>query len=158
MIRQSTILKGENTMDLNLILRVLHSGVRWVVVIIALVALVYMALGFIQKREWDKRAQTFLTMFSSTIGLQWMIGIVFLISWGSLTGFGIRHYWEHLVVQTIALGVAHMHFSWRKRDMSANMRYRNGALLILGVFGLIFIGILVLPAGIQWRLYTGAPV
>jgi hypothetical protein len=138
------------------IVRVLHSGVRWLVLLNAILILVYFALAFLQSRPWEKRSQTLLTIFSSLIGVQWVLGLMMLLWQGSQTGFGLRHYWEHLFWQTAALAVAHLHFRWRRQSLADRVRYRNGLVLVVAVFALIVIGILVLPQGIQWRVYTGA--
>jgi hypothetical protein len=54
-------------------------------------------------------------------------------------------------VQTIALVVAHLHVRWRKKELEDKTRYQRGFLVVIGVLILIFVGIMVLPAGIQWR-------
>lgn len=132
--------------------RLIHSWNRWLVLIVALVGMIYFARGWFMAKPWTKFGQTLLTIFSSLVGLQWIVGIVLLVILGSATGFGVRHYWEHLVIQTVALGVAHMHMGWRKRDLADKTRYQRGFLLIVGVLLLIVVGIMVLPSGIQWRL------
>jgi FtsH-binding integral membrane protein len=131
----------------------LHSWTRWIFIVIAVVAIVYFVMGLVQQKPWVKQAQTFLTIFSSFIGLQWIIGLVLFLLYQIPAAFGIRHQWEHLVTMTIVLAVAHVHFSWRRRDMPDARRWRNGLLLMVGVLVLIFVGISVLPAVIQWRFY-----
>ncbi len=135
------------------IVQLIHSWMRWLFVIVALVAAAYFVIGLVQRRAWDKRAQTLLTVFSSTIGLQWIVGLVLFLLHQLPAAFGIRHQWEHLVAQTVALGIAHVHFSWRRRQMPDANRWRNGLILIVGVIVLIVVGITVLPSGIQWRFY-----
>ncbi|MFQ3672316.1 MAG: hypothetical protein SNJ83_01820 [Aggregatilineales bacterium] len=137
-------------------LRYTHSGLRWVVVAVLIAALLYMLYGWLAKRPWDRRGQILLSAFSGLVGLQWIVGLVFLVVWGSQTGFGIRHYWEHLFAQTLALAVAHLHYMWRRREMADVVRYRNNFLAVLGTFGLIFVGILALPETMRWRLSPGA--
>lgn len=134
--------------------RFLHSWTRWLLLIVVVVALGYFLLQWLQNGAWTKRAQTLLTVFSSLIGTQWLLGILLLVVYGSQTSFGQRHFWEHLFTQTIALFVAHLHFMWRRRQFTDRIRYRNGLLLIIAVLVLIMIGIVVLPQGIQWRFYV----
>ena len=135
------------------IVQFIHSWLRWLFVIVALAAVVYFVLGLVQRKAWDRRAQTLLTVFSSTIGLQWIVGLILFLLHQLPAGFSIRHQWEHLVMQTIALGIAHIHFSWRRRQMPDANRWRNGLILIVGVIILIIVGITVLPGAIQWRFY-----
>lgn len=141
-------------MTIEQIFRFIHSWNRWLLMAIAVISLIYFAWGWLQSHPWTKRGQTLLTIFSSLVGLQWVVGIILLIILGSMTGFGVRHYWEHLVVQTIALAIAHIHMSWRRKEFPDKTRYQRGFLLIVGVLLLIVIGIIVLPSGIQWQ-FTG---
>ena len=138
-------------MTIEEVFRFLHSWNRWVLVIAALITLLYFARGWLTAQPWTKGAQTLLTIFTSLVDLQWLLGLILLISLGSMTGFGARHYWEHLTMQTVAVVVAHLHGRWRKQALEDKSRYRRGFLLVIGVLVLIFVGIMVLPAGIQWR-------
>jgi hypothetical protein len=138
-------------MTIEQIFRFLHSWNRWLLVAVALITLLYFARGWLTSRPWTKNAQALLTGFSSLVDLQWLLGLILLISFGSMTGLGIRHYWEHLTIQTIAVVVAHLHVRWRKQTLEDKSRYQRGFLLVIGVLVLIFVGIMVLPAGIQWR-------
>lgn len=133
------------------IVRFLHSWVRWFVVIAAVIALVLMALGLIQGRSYAARDRRVMSVFSSLFGVQWLLGLVMLVVLGAQTGFGVRHYWEHLVVQTVALAVAHLHLRWK--TASGTTPYRNNLILLLVVAALVVVGILTLPQGIQWRFY-----
>jgi hypothetical protein len=134
--------------------RVLHSWTRWVFVVIAIVALVMFILGLLQNRAWDKRANTLLNIYSSVLSLQWLFGLILLISWGSIIGFNQRHFWEHLTIQTLAVIVANAHHGWRRRSLPDSARWRNGLLVIVISMILIVAGILLLPIDIQWRFYT----
>jgi hypothetical protein len=136
------------------IARVLHSWTRWAFLIVAIAALVMFILGLIQKRAWDKRANTLLNVYSSVLSLQWLFGVILLVSWGSIIGFNQRHFWEHLTVQTIAVIVANAHHGWRRRELPDAARWRNGLLVIVISLALIMVGIMLLPVDIQWRFYT----
>lgn len=138
-------------MTIEQIIRFLHSWNRWLLVAAALITLIYFARGWLASQPWTKTSQTLLTIFSSLVDLQWLLGLILLISYGSVNGFGIRHYWEHLTMQTIAVVVAHLHVRWRKKELEDKTRYQRGFLLVIAVLVLIFVGIMVLPAGIQWR-------
>jgi hypothetical protein len=130
-------------------LRHTHSLVRWLVVIAAVAAVVKLALGLVQKSDFDSLTRRIMLAFSGLITLQWLIGLIFLVVYGSAVGFGLRHFWEHLVVMTIAVGLSHMHN--RFKSAAAPTRYRNTLLLVIGVLGLVFVGVALLPQG--WRLF-----
>ncbi len=133
------------------VLRYLHSWTRWLVVGIAVVTVVYFAVRLATRGEYDILSARLMTAFSGLISLQWLIGIVFLVTLGSMTGFGIRHYWEHLVTMTIAVGVASMHFRWRRLELAPSARYGRLLGVIAGTILLLIIGIATLPPAIQWR-------
>jgi hypothetical protein len=135
-------------------LRHTHSLVRWIVVVVAIVALAKLALGLVQKSSYDTLTRRILVIFSGVTTLQWVIGLAFLIVLGGITGFGIRHYWEHLFVMTVALGLSHMHNSKRWRDKADDIRYRNALIVVVAVIVLVVIGVALLPQG--WRLFPPA--
>lgn len=137
-----------------LIARFLHSWTRWIFLAVAVVAVVMFVLGLIQKRPWSKQANTLLNAYSSVLSLQWLFGLILLISWGSISGFNQRHFWEHLTVQTIAVIVANAHHGWRRRELPDAKRWRNGLIIIVISLALIIVGITVLPVTIQWRFFT----
>jgi hypothetical protein len=135
------------------IIQFLHSWARWLVLIVSIVALVYLALRLFGGNAWDALASRLMSAFSSLVGLQWLIGLLLLIVRGSQTGFGVRYYWEHLTLMTLALIVAHGHFMWRRHEMPDRTRYTRNLLTILVVLLLVVVGIMALPEGIRWRLY-----
>jgi hypothetical protein len=144
------------------VLRWLHSWTRWLALLVIVVALVYFARGLLQKRAWSAQAAQVLGAFSGVIGIQWLIGIVFLISVFVMRGdFGVRQHWEHAFAQTVAIAIAESHRSWRKRDWPDAIRWRNGLLLMLGVLGVVILGIFAISPLINnpngaWRFYFGS--
>lgn len=139
------------------VLRFLHSWTRWLFVGIAAVAVVYYLARLAARQDYDVLSARLITAFSSLVGVQWGIGLLFVGALGSMTGFGVRHYWEHLTVMTVALVVAHLHFMWRRKALNARTRYGRYLGLIAGVMVLIVVGIATLPPGIQWRFYPASP-
>jgi hypothetical protein len=128
--------------------RHLHSLVRWLVVLAALAAIIKLGLGLAQNASYDDLTRRIMLAFSMAIRLQWVIGIVFLIVMGSATGFGFRHYWEHAVTMTVAVGLSEMLSRWK--NAPANVRYRNSLLVVIAVLVLVLIGVTLLPQG--WRV------
>lgn len=135
------------------IVQFLHSWTRWIVLALAVITLVYFAVRLLGRGDWDPLSARLIAGFSSLVGLQWLIGLILLVVRGAQTGFGLRHYWEHLVVMTLAMVLAHGHFMWQRRPLSTQARYTRNLLSIIGVLVLIVVGITVLPEGIRWRLY-----
>lgn len=138
------------------ILRFLHSGVRWLVLLVALVNLVYFALGWLQGRHYDRTARRLMSAFGGVISLQWLIGVIFLIVLGGQTGLGVRHYWEHLTVMTVAVFVANVPNILRRRELNDKQRYLVNLGSVIAVIVLVVIGISLLPEAIRWRFFLPA--
>lgn len=137
------------------ILRFLHSFTRWAVVIIAIAVILYMLVGLIQKKPYTKLGNTLMSAFGGLVGVQWILGIVFLVIGGF---FSNRHAWEHAFVMTIALAVAHLYIRWKRRELADARRYSYNLLTVLGTLGVVFIGLtplMRLYPDILFKLYTG---
>ncbi len=114
----------------------LHSGVRWLVVLITVVALVKLILGIVQKQPYDKLTQRIMTAFSMLTSLQWLIGIILMIALGI---FNNGQFWSHAGTMTIAVAVSHLHNRWKKSEDS--VRYRMSLLVVVAVLVLVIIGV-----------------
>ena len=86
--------------------------------------------------------------FSMGVTLQWVVGLILLVSLGSVTGFGFRHFWEHAGIMTVAVALAHMHNRWKNAPDST--RYRASLAIVVIVLVLVFVGVGLLPQG--WRV------
>jgi len=136
------------------ILLTIHSILRWVIVLVALAAILKFALGLIQKQSYDKIARGLASGFAGLMDSQLLIGTVFFV-WSGLAiegGFGLRHRWEHLAVMLVAVIVAHLPTMWKQRDDQT--RYRNGLVAILVSILLVVAGVFALP-GNRWLAISG---
>ncbi len=120
----------------------MHSGVRWLVVLMTFIAFGYLLWGILQSRHYDERTHQVMVGWSSLIGVQWIIGIILFLILG---GFDIGYRWEHTITMTIALAVAHLYMPFKKRPDT--LRYRAGLAVILVVMVLVFVGVARLPQG-----------
>lgn len=136
-------------------LRLLHSWNRWLLVIVAIAAIVYFAYGLLQKRSWDKNANLLMRVFPILVDIQWALGLLFFLQTWAQQGGMVRHGWEHAFTMTIAVVVAHLSAMWKRKELPDSVRYRNNLLVVIGVLVIVFVGIMVLPQFIQWRFYTG---
>lgn len=119
-----------------------HSGVRWLVVLMTIVALGWLAWGMIQKRAYNKTTHTVVASWAGLVGLQWILGIVLFLVLGA---FDMRERWEHFFVMTLALAAAHAYVPLKKRNDA--LRYRGGLGSIVAVLLLVYIGVALLPQG-----------
>lgn len=129
---------------LNIVLDI-HSVVRWVVVAISLVSLVWFALVWLRGLRSEKADRGLMAAFSGLIDLQVAIGLI-LILWSGFAGVGFPRYrLEHAFIMIMAAVVAHLSVRWRGSE--AGVRARNNLALITGVLVMVFIGVTLLPQG-----------
>lgn len=128
-----------------------HSGVRWLVVAVTVLALVWLIVGLVQRRDYSATTHRVMAAFSSLIGLQWLLGIILLIALGLRDGFDVGFRWEHALIMTLALAAAHLYLPFKQAD--SNRRYAAGIVVILVTLALVYIGVARLPQG-----WTGSAV
>lgn len=125
------------------IIFMLHSLVRWLILLVGVIAAIKFAMGWMQKASVAKMDRGLLSGFSGLIDLQALLGIIVLLGMGVDATYRI----EHAVTMVIAAVIAHLPMRWKKDD-SANA-LRNNLFVVIGVFVLIVLGIGVLP-GMRW--------
>jgi hypothetical protein len=125
------------------ILLMIHSIVRWLIVLVAIVAAVKFALGWLRGGTYGSTDRALASGFTGLIDLQVTLGLILLI-WGGLAGIGFPAYRiEHAVTMIIAAVVAHLHVRWK--DSEDKLRFRNSLFIILDVLIIIYIGVARLP-------------
>ena len=123
----------------------LHSGVRWIVVTVTIIALVWNLLVWLAKQRNEKLDRGLMSAFSGLIDLQVLIGIIYII-WSGSSGVGYPGYrLKHAATMIVVAFVGHLSRIWRKQE--PQVRARNNVILIVVVLVLIFIGISFLPQG-----------
>jgi hypothetical protein len=138
------------------IIRFLHSWVRWLVVLSAVLSVVYFAVYWLRGRSYGTTARRLMSLFAGLISLQWLLGVILLVVLGGQTGFGIRHYWEHLTVMTLAVFAANAPNMLRRRQLTDSQRYLVNVVTIMIVIVLVVVGISLLPEPIRWRFFNPA--
>ncbi|MCU0482400.1 MAG: hypothetical protein MUE54_14490 [Anaerolineae bacterium] len=112
-----------------------HSGVRWLVVLMTVVAFGWLLFRYVQNQSYDKRTHIIMASWAGLIGLQWILGIVLMLVLGTFTGMQ----WSHAVILTIALAVAHVYVPLKKRP--DKVRFMGGLWSIVTVGVLVFVGV-----------------
>jgi hypothetical protein len=114
----------------------LHSGVRWLVVLVTIIALVKLILGIVQKSSYDQLAKRLMIAFSGLITIQWALGLILLLVLGVFNSGAI---WGHAGTMTVAVAVSHMHNRWKRADDAT--RYQRGLMIVVAVLALVIIGV-----------------
>jgi hypothetical protein len=120
----------------------LHSWVRWLVVIVTAAAFVYALYGLATRREYDKNATLIMRIFSSLIGVQWLLGLILFVMRGQ---FSNPSYIEHATTMTGVVIIAHLYLPFKKRPSMT--RYGIMLAVVVVVSVLVFVGVARLPQG-----------
>lgn len=129
------------------ILLMLHSILRWIILLVAMAAIVKFALGWLRGGAFSGMDRGLMSGFSGLMDLQVTLGIVFLL-WSGFTDVGFPMYRiEHGVTMIIAAVVGHLSARWKKAD--DRTRFRNNLFIIIAALVLILVGISTLPGGLS---------
>ena len=127
------------------ILLVIHSHFRWVVLLIAVIAVVKFALGWLRGGAFKGLDLGLAAGFSGSLDLQATLGLI-LIIWMGVTGGGFPMYRiEHATTMIIAAVLGHLPARWK--NAADKTRFRNTLFCILGALLLIYVGVMRLPGG-----------
>ncbi|MEJ5199705.1 MAG: hypothetical protein WHX53_12350 [Anaerolineae bacterium] len=142
------------------LLLTLHSWLRWVVVIVGVIAVVRFAVGWLGRREWQPLDGRLGAVLPMLLDIQLLVGLLLYffaspITAGALRNFGaamgnavLRFYAvEHLLLMVIALVLAHVGNVLIKRRAAGPARFRAATIL----FGL---ALLVILMAIPWPFVT----
>jgi hypothetical protein len=128
------------------VLLIIHSILRWLIVLVALVAVVKFAIGWRRGGTFQRIDQIFASSFSGLMDLQVTLGLVYLI-WSGMAGVGFPSFRiEHAVTMVVAAVVAHLHVLWKTTE--DKIRFRNTMFIILDTLVVILVGIARLPGGL----------
>jgi hypothetical protein len=124
---------------MNIVLSI-HSILRWIVVLVALIALVKFLVGWLGRRSHGPADRALLRAFAGILDLQILLGLILLV------GLGVERFrLEHAATMLLAAVVAHVVPRLRAGDDAA--RLRNYAAAVLGALLLVAIGVSALPQG-----------
>ncbi|MDP1713895.1 MAG: hypothetical protein Q8L41_04040 [Anaerolineales bacterium] len=126
-------------------LLVSHSTMRWLVLLVAVIAAVKFAIGWLRGGEFKGMDRGLAAGFGGLLDLQATLGLILLI-WAGLTGAGfpmVRI--EHASTMVLAVVVGHLPARWKKAE--DQIRFRNTLFCILGALLLVYVGVMRLPGG-----------
>ena len=135
-------------MEFFLILRTLHSLVRWVIMLVALVAAIKFAWGWFKQARVTKSDRALMSTFSGLMDAQVLLGLILLVGQGLTTPIGFpMNRIEHMITLIVAAVVAHMPMAWKKDESATTLR--NNLFVIIVVVILIIFGVASL-GGNRW--------
>lgn len=122
------------------LLLTIHSALRWAIVVIAVIAMIKFALGWLGKMPFKPMDRGLMAGFTGLLDAQLLFGLVLLVALGV-----VRFRLEHAFTMVIAIVLVHLARRWRGAPDA--IRFRNNFLVILVAMLLIFAGVYVLPQG-----------
>lgn len=129
-------------------LLVIHSHTRWLILLVALVAIVKFTLGWLRGGAFKGMDRGLASGFSGLMDLQATLGLIFLI-WTGLSGVGFpMPRIEHATTMIVAAVLAHLPARWK--NASDTVRFRNTLFCIVGSLVLVFMGVVRLRGGWTW--------
>jgi len=121
----------------------IHGLVRWLVAIIALVAIVRSLMGLVQKQTYTSRDRSLISVYTIVMDINLLLGLILLFGLGG--GFPMDRI-EHATTMIIAIVVAHSTAAWRKSDDSAK-KFRNNLIAVVVSLVLVVMAVIRLRAG-----------
>ena len=120
---------------------IIHNYLRWIVLILAAIALIRTYTGLFRNREWGDADRKVGIFFSAAMDLQLLLGLILYIFLSPLTrtifqDFGaamqdeaIRFFAiEHLFYMLVAVALIHVGNSRAKKATVSRIKYRNAAM------------------------------
>ena len=123
----------------------IHSINRWIILLIAVVVLVRLIAEATRSRPFAPADLTWLRIYTADLGLQVVLGLIYLV-WSGMNGVGFPGYrMEHVVIMLLAVAAGGVAQVQVKRGGRAALPL--GAMIVSLV--LIVTGVSLLPGG--WR-------
>lgn len=131
------------------ILLVIHSHTRWLILFVAILAIVKFAIGWLRGSAFKGMDRGLAAGFSGLMDLQATIGLIFLI-WTSVVGVPFTpNRMEHATTMIIAAVLGHLPARWKNSPDA--IRFRNTLFCIVGALVLVFMGVVRLRGGWTWQ-------
>jgi uncharacterized membrane protein YphA (DoxX/SURF4 family) len=120
----------------------LHGEIRWLVALVAVIAIIKFAIGWLNRSAYQGMDRGLMAAFTGLLDLNLLLGLLLLIFGGGFTPARI----EHAVTMLIAVVIAHASAAWRRSD-NASLKFRNNLFAILGALLFVIIGVVRLRGG-----------
>ena len=136
-----------------------HNILRWVVLILGLIAVIRAYRGWLGKRDWTESDRKFGVFFTMALDIQVLLGLIlyFFLSpftrsiftdlasvTGNMGGESFFYSFEHIFVMIVAVALAHIGSARSKKALEPSAKHRQAAIF----FTLAILAILI---GVPWK-------
>ncbi len=135
---------------------IIHNWLRWIVLILGIVAAVLAFLGWFGRRPWTNQERRFGSFFGMAIDIQLLLGLILYFVLSPITTAALKNFGaamsnpdmrffglEHVLYMVLALACAHLGSILSRRAPSDTAKYQRAAVF----FGLAVVFILL---GMPW--------
>lgn len=122
------------------ILREIHSGVRWLVVGVSVLATLKFLVGWLAKQSYRPLDQGLMAAFAGLMDLNVLLGLIFLVGLSLAQDVWLRLRLEHGFIMLLASVVVHGLARWRKQGDDAT-QFRNSFLVVVITMVLVVVGV-----------------
>lgn len=127
------------------ILLMLHSILRWLIVIAAFAAILKFGIGAFSGAAFKPMDRGLSSGFSGLMDLQVLLGLIYFLWSGIASSAWPGYRFEHLTVMLVAAAVSHLPARWK--TASDRMRFRNALFAVLFALFFVYVGVMRLPGG-----------
>jgi len=127
-------------------LQLIHGELRWILAIIAIIAIVKFAVGWLRNSRYQNLDQRLMSIFTIAMDLNLTLGLILFIWLGITTNSWLGNRLEHAVTMIIAVAVVHSAAIWRKSPDDTK-KFRNNLAVVLVALVLVFVGVINLRRG-----------
>lgn len=124
----------------------LHGEVRWLVVLVAAIAIIKYTVGYFTKSSYSKLDRQLMIGYALLLVLNLVLGLILLVGLG---GGWPANRLEHAATMILAIVIAARASSWAKLK-DAQIKYRNNLIVLVLSLALIFVGVIRLRGGWIW--------
>jgi len=118
-----------------------HSGWRYIVILVLVLALLKLLIGWLGGQRWSRLDQILGAATPIVIDIQWLLGIILWIMKQSWSGSSALVSWEHPITMTLALIAAHIGWSRTKRSTVDKTKFSTAFLGFLIAGLLVAVGV-----------------
>ncbi len=123
----------------------IHSFVRWIIMVVAVVAIIKFAISWAANSFFKAMDRGLASGFSGLMDLQVLLGLIYLI-WNGIAVTGFPTY-RILHAGTMIIAAAVAHLPSRFKNLNDKLRFQYSFIAIVGSLILVAIGISFLPNG-----------